>query len=103
VQPDKTSDINITALFFRMANARCKDKQPGRIIFEYQLRSKYGGVSFHKIAMQYKPDFRGFLPSPFGRGAGGEGMAMLHKLGRQLFLHKSPCPNPLPEGDETNV
>jgi hypothetical protein len=49
-----------------------------------------------EIMLNYlKLDFCKFLPSPFGRGAGGEGMAYSHKLGRSFFAQK-----PSPSGRE---
>ena len=50
----------------------------------------------------FKPLF--LLPSPSGRGAGGEGLyAQCKKRHCLQFNTLSPHPNPLPEGEETCV
>ena len=41
------------------------------------------------------------LPSPFGRGAGGEGRAVADALESDSLLSISPHPNPLPRGEGT--
>jgi cobyric acid synthase len=41
----------------------------------------------------------GKLPSPFGRGAGGEGEPTTNSSWRAASLPESPHPNPLPEGE----
>jgi hypothetical protein len=43
------------------------------------------GYRFYKSSL----DFGKFLPSPFGRGAGGEGMANLYKLDKAIFYAKA--------------
>jgi hypothetical protein len=43
-------------------------------------------------------DFCKLLPSPFGRGAGGEGIGKSHKKGKTFSVHS---PHPLPVGEGT--
>ncbi len=54
----------------------------------------------HTPATAVVPEFCKFLPSPFGRGAGGEGLAKTHKQERQFFVKRpSPWPSPKGRGD----
>jgi hypothetical protein len=47
-------------------------------------------------------DFYKLLPSPFGRGAGGESLVKLHKKGKR-FVAESHYPNPGGRGDGTRT
>jgi hypothetical protein len=37
-------------------------------------------------------EFYKFLPSPFGRGAGGEGMNKEHNQRKNIYFNKTPSP-----------
>ena len=61
----------------------------------------WGSLGSNPIGTKLRRRVANGLPSPFGRGAGGEGIVKLHKHGNASAAATSPHPNPLPEGEGT--